>query len=66
MKKTTAFVLALVMCLSLFACGKSGGGDATDNSDAPVNAAAYPKEAGYFDPGFDYTQFKKFKVKYLI
>lgn len=81
MKKILALLLALLMTVSLLACGsKDSAGSASPSSapsesKAPASAgspasnapsgAQYPKEAGYFDPEFDYTQFKEFKVSYL-
>jgi ABC-type sugar transport system substrate-binding protein len=73
MKKTLAILLVLLMTFTLFAC--TSGGSKTSPSassaapasgEAPASGSKYPKEAGYFDPEFDYTQFKKYKVGYLI
>jgi hypothetical protein len=33
-------------------------------STAP-SSSKFPKEAGFYDPSFDYTKFKKFKVAFL-
>jgi len=67
------------MATVLFAaCDKSGGtspsGSASASTSPSASASAsgggsssqWPKEIGYFDRDYDYTQQKKFKIAYLI
>ena len=72
MKKVLALVLTLCMVFALLAaCGdkKDDNNNApAGNSNAPAgdSGKSFPKEIGFFDPDFDYTQYKTFKVAYLI
>lgn len=51
----------------LFACTKGGTSGSSSNSNPPNGSgASFPAEAGFFDPNFDYTQYKTYKVGYLI
>ena len=81
MKKILAILLAVLLTATLFSCGAQNSGssapvstapepsapasNAAPDSNAPADSAAFPKEAGYFDPDFDYTKFDKFKVAFL-
>ena len=76
-KRILAILLVLVMAFSLFACDTKkdqptatpnpGTPGNTDTPDGPVsNGATGPKELGFFDRDYDYTQHEKFKVAYLV
>jgi len=65
MKKVLAIALALLMAASLFGCG----GGRTTPSPKPTGGTgggSWPAVAGFFDPNYDYTQHKRFKVAYLV
>ena len=72
MKKILAILLVLCMAIPLIAaCDSKDDKPSTSASDSGTSASSepeqkWPKEIGYFDPDFDYTQFKKFKIAYLI
>ena len=79
MKKVLALVLLLCMAFALVvACGEKTDSNSNSNNnnnsntnntteeDNSTTSTPFPKEVGYFDPDFDYTQFKKFKVAYLV
>ncbi|NLT13097.1 MAG: sugar ABC transporter substrate-binding protein [Clostridiales bacterium] len=81
MKKALTILLAVLMIVSLFACASQSSGTSTPASGAPASSAPassapasgepasddskYPKEAGFFDPDFDYTKYDKYKVAFL-
>ena len=85
MKKVLAILLAVLMLVSLAACGNKTTPDSNQGNtpnqpsnpsqgeqnnppaqgdDGPSGPTA-PKEAGYYDPDFDYTQYPKYKVAFL-
>ncbi|HHT17185.1 MAG TPA: substrate-binding domain-containing protein [Papillibacter sp.] len=74
MKKFLALFLAILMILSVVACGGSNtGGKDNDGKqspqpggETPKGNAEWPAVPGFFDPTYDYTQQKKFKVGYLV
>ncbi len=72
MKKTLAILLALIFVVSLFACGQKSTTVSPAQTNAPASDASttagsqFPKEAGYFDPTFDYSKFDKYKVGYYV
>lgn len=79
MKKILAVALALCMVVALFAaCNKDKDNSSTSSSAPPANTSSdsgssggssggnWPKEIGYFDPDYDYTSQKRFKIAYLI
>ena len=81
MKKSLAILLVLIMAVSLLACGttetssepsasspsaQSGEPAGAETADDTGGGAAWPAEAGYFDPNYDYSQHDTFKVGYLV
>ena len=80
MKKVLAIILALCLVVTLVAaCGDkndtgTSGGGGTDagsssgggDSGGASSGAAWPKEVGFYDPSYDYSQHPKFKIAYLI
>jgi len=74
MKKALATLLALLLVSALFACGSQDSAGSTSSgttsnvsaSGAPNASGQYPKEAGWFDPNFDYTKYERYKVSYLV
>lgn len=72
-KKILAIILALCMAFALFAC--SGGGSKTNNDQGNTGSpetsngggkATGPKELGFYDRDYDYTQHKKFRIAYMV
>jgi len=70
MKKLLAILLALLMALTLFACGgKDDPGKTPSPAPSGGNGGSeneWPAVAGFFDPEYDYTQHKKYKVSYMV
>jgi hypothetical protein len=74
MKKLLAMVLAILMILSVVACGEKSAGDKGNDGkqtsqptgETPKGGVEWPAIPGFFDPTYDYTQQKKFKVGYLV
>lgn len=46
--------------------GDGGGSTGGDGGDGGDSGAAWPAEIGYFDPAYDYSQHKTFKVAYMV
>ena len=78
MKKLLAIILALCMVVALVAAcgdkddsssntGSNTGSSSGDSSGSTSSSGGnWPKEVGFFDPDYDYSSQKKFKVAYLI
>jgi DNA-binding LacI/PurR family transcriptional regulator len=82
MKKALALILALSLCLGLFACGNGDGGTSPTPSTAPATETppvdpgtptAPPDlgndlldKVGFYDPDYDYSANKKYKFTYMV
>jgi len=73
MKKFLAVLMALLMILSIAACGDTTGGDGGKKEPSQPTSggegksgAEFPAVAGFFDPTYDYSKNKRFKVGYLV
>jgi ABC-type sugar transport system substrate-binding protein len=80
MKKTLAIVLALLMTMSLFACGQtpapspsaspSASAPVSTTPSTPVNTGKTGDQpldkVGFFDPNFDYSKGERYKVQYMV
>ncbi|SHI09932.1 ABC-type sugar transport system, substrate-binding protein, contains N-terminal xre family HTH domain [Sporobacter termitidis DSM 10068] len=80
MKKVMAIVLALMLAASLFACGSPGASttspsasaSASPSGSAPATTpsatpgASGSTEVGYYDPSYDYSKNKNYKVAYVM
>jgi hypothetical protein len=80
-RKILALVLALGMVFALAACGSSKPGSSSEpsSSTAPSNGGgetssdpgessgpAGPKEMGFYDRDYDYTQHEKYRIAYMV
>jgi ABC-type sugar transport system substrate-binding protein len=74
-KKILAILLTLCMTAALVACGGSGNGSDTPSGSGGNNSSggggsestgSGPKELGFYDRDYDYTQHKQYKVAYLV
>lgn len=82
MKKVLSIILILCMAAFLIACGGKNADTPSGGAEAPAggaetpaggaetpagNAGAqWPAQAGIFDPDYDYSQHKTFKIAYLL
>ena len=65
MKRVLAVLLLLCMTFALFACGDKNSPSGSSSSPSGSNIPP-PKEIGFYDRDYDYTQHKEFRFVYLV